>query len=58
VDGVTVPGDLGRSLQPVVAGETVLRAEPAGWAYLVGSESVVVERVADALRLSATTPCS
>jgi hypothetical protein len=58
VDGVTVPRDLGRSLQPVVAGQTVLRAEPAGWAYLAGSESLVVERVADALRLSATTPCT
>jgi hypothetical protein len=36
----------------------VLWAEPAGWAYLAGSESLVVERIGDALRLSATTPCT
>ena len=58
VDGVAVPRDLGRSLQPVVAGHTVLRAKPEGWAYLAGSESLVVERIGDALRLSATTPCT
>ncbi|HET6530135.1 MAG TPA: hypothetical protein VFH03_05900 [Actinoplanes sp.] len=58
VEGVSAPGDLGRSLQPVVDGHTVLRAEPSGWAYLVDGNSVVIERIGRALRLSATTPCA
>jgi hypothetical protein len=57
VEGVSAPRDLGRRLQPVVAGHTVLRAEPSGWAYLVDGDSVVIERIGEALRLSATTPC-
>ena len=36
VDGVPAPRDLGRSLQPVVKGATVVRAEPAGWALPQG----------------------
>jgi hypothetical protein len=58
VDGVSAPSDLGRSLQSVVTGRTVLRAEPDGWAYLVGSDSVVIERTGDTLRLSSTTSCT
>jgi hypothetical protein len=57
VDGVPAPGDLGRSLQPVVRGATVVRAEPAGWAYRTGTDSVVVDRDGDTVRVSATTAC-
>jgi hypothetical protein len=58
VDGVPAPRDLGRSLQGVVAGATVLRAEPAGWAYRAGADSVVVVRNGETLRVSVTTPCA
>jgi len=57
VDGIPAPKDLGRSLQPVVHGATVVRAEPAGWAYRAGTDSVVIEKTADSLRVSATTAC-
>jgi hypothetical protein len=57
VDGVPVPPDLGRSLESVVAGATVVRAEPAGWAYVTGTDSVVVVESGDALRLSVTVAC-
>ena len=58
VDGVPAPRDLGRSLQPVIEGATVVRAEPAGWAYRTGAGSVVIVKNADSLRVSATTACS
>jgi hypothetical protein len=58
VDGVPAPRDLGRSLQDLVAGGTVVRAEPDGWAYRSGADSVVVVRVDATLRVSATTPCA
>ncbi|HEU4349689.1 MAG TPA: hypothetical protein VFR35_18080 [Actinoplanes sp.] len=58
VDGVRAPRDLGRSLQPVVEGATVVRAEPAGWAYLVGGDSVVIIKDGDTLRVEATTACA
>ena len=57
VEGVPAPRDLGRSLQPVVAGATVVRAEPGAWAYRIGPESVVVVRDGATVRVSATTPC-
>ncbi len=57
VDGVPAPRDLGRSLQGVVAGATVVRAEPAGWAWRTGPESVVVLKNGAALRVSVTTSC-
>ncbi|HEU4347820.1 MAG TPA: hypothetical protein VFR35_08530 [Actinoplanes sp.] len=57
VDGVPAPRDLGRSLQPAIDGATVVRAEPAGWAYLTGSVSVVVVKDGDALRVSSTIAC-
>jgi hypothetical protein len=57
VDGVPAPRDPGRSLQDVVAGATVLRAEPAAWAWRAGAESVVVVKDGDRLRVSVTTPC-
>ncbi len=57
VDGVPSSRDLGRSLRDVVAGTTVLRAEPAGWAWRAGPESVVVTKDGGTLRVSATTPC-
>jgi hypothetical protein len=58
VEGVPASRDLGRSLQPVVEGATVVRAEPAGWAYRTGSDSVVIVKNDDSLRVSATTDCS
>jgi hypothetical protein len=57
VDGVPAPRDLGRSLQPVIEGATVVRAEPAGWAYRTGTDSVAIVKDADLLRVSATTAC-
>jgi hypothetical protein len=58
VDGVPAPRDLGRSLQDVVAGAKVLRAEPAGWAYRAGPDSVVILKNDATLRVSATTACT
>jgi hypothetical protein len=57
VDGVKAVGDLGRSLTPVTAGTTVVRADPDGWAYRTGTVSIVVAAQASALRVSATTAC-
>ena len=57
VEGVPAPRDLGRSLQEVVGGATVVRAEPGAWAYRTGPESVVVVRDGETVRVSATTPC-
>jgi hypothetical protein len=57
VDGVKAVGDLGRSLSPVTGGATVVRADPDGWAYRAGTESIVVAVRAGALRVSATTAC-
>jgi hypothetical protein len=57
VDDVPAPRDLGRSLQPVIQGATVVRAEPAGWAYRTGPDSVVVLKDGATLRVSATTGC-
>lgn len=58
VDGVPAPPDLGRSLQRVVAGATVVRAEPGAWAYRAGADSVVVTQDGEALRVSVTTGCA
>jgi hypothetical protein len=58
VDGVPAPEDIGQALRSVVAGATPVRTEPAGWAYRVGGDSVVVaEDGAAAVRASVTTPC-
>jgi hypothetical protein len=51
------PIDLSRSLEPALGGATVVRADPDGWAYRTGSDSVVVLRDGSTLHLSATTPC-
>jgi hypothetical protein len=55
---VRAPADLGRGLQDVVQGATVVRAEAAGWAYHTGTDSIVVVKDGSLLRVSATTPCS
>lgn len=57
VDGVPAPGDLGRSLESVVQGATVVRAEPTGWAYRTGTDSVAIVQTGDSVRISATTAC-
>ena len=46
VDGVPAPRDLGAGLQPAIKGATVVRAEPAGWAYRIGTDSVVIVKTA------------
>jgi hypothetical protein len=51
------PPDLGRSLEPAFGGATVVRADPDGWVYRTGSDSVVVLRDGATLHVSATTPC-
>jgi len=58
VDGVPRTKDLGRSLEPVTGGATVVRADPDGWAYRTGNDSVVVVADGPRLRVSATTACS
>jgi hypothetical protein len=57
VDRRSPDADVGRSLAPVLGGATVVRADPAGWAYRTGSDSVVAVRDGANLRLSATTAC-
>jgi hypothetical protein len=57
VDGVRAPEDLGRSLQGVIQGAIVVRAEPAGWAYHTGADSVVIVKDGSTLRVNATTAC-
>jgi hypothetical protein len=52
-----IAADLGHSLQPALGGATVVRADPDGWAYRTGSDSVVVLRDGTSLHISATTPC-
>jgi hypothetical protein len=51
------PTDLGRSLEPALGGATVVRADPDGWAYRTGTDSVVVVRDDTTLHISATTSC-
>ena len=58
VDGVPAPADLGGSLQQVVAGATVVRGEPAGWAWRAGSDSVAVDKQDGTVRVSVTTACA
>lgn len=58
VDGVPAPADLGGSLQQVVAGATVVRAEPGGWAWRAGTDSVAVDKLGGTVRVSVTTGCS
>jgi hypothetical protein len=57
VDRRSSPVDLGRSLEPVLGGATVVRADPHGWAYRTGPDSVVILRDNASLHISATTPC-
>jgi hypothetical protein len=57
VDGVPAPRDLGGTLRRAVSGATVVRAEPAAWAYRTGDDSVVVTRQDDRLRVTVTTLC-
>jgi hypothetical protein len=52
-----IAADLGHTLQPALGGATVVRADPDGWAYRTGSDSVVVLRDGTSLHVSATTPC-
>ena len=51
------PTDLGRSLEPALGGATVVRADPDGWAYRTGLDSVVVLRDGPTLHVATTTPC-
>jgi hypothetical protein len=57
VDGVRPVRDLGSTLSSVTDGATVVRADPSGWAYRTGTDSIVVTAQADALRVTATTAC-
>jgi hypothetical protein len=56
-DNLKAPADLGGALQTVVTGTTVVRADPHGWAYRTGEDSVVVTEDGGRLRVSATTAC-
>ena len=55
VDGVAAPRISGAACKPAIEGATVARAEPAGWAYRTGTDSVVILKIADSVRVSATT---
>ena len=57
VDDLAAPADLGGALQPVVTGATVVRADPHGWAYRVGDDSVVITQDGGRLQVGATTAC-
>lgn len=58
VGGLPAPQDLGKALQSVIGGVTLVRSEPAGWAYVAGGESVsVVKDGAATVRASVTTRC-
>jgi len=57
VDNVPAPADLGGALEPAVNDATVLRADPQGWAYRLGDDSVVVAEDGGRLQVSATTAC-
>jgi hypothetical protein len=57
VQGVAAPADLGRSLRSVVSGASVIRADPAVWAYRTGNDSVVIEVDARRLSVTASTSC-
>jgi hypothetical protein len=57
VDRRSPGADVGRGVAPVLGGATVVRADPDGWAYRTGPDSVVVVRDGASLRLSATTSC-
>jgi hypothetical protein len=58
VDGVGPVPDLGRSLEPVTGGVTVVRSDPEGWAFRAGADSIVVTLLSKALRVAATTACA
>jgi hypothetical protein len=53
----SAPKDLGRSLQGVVAGATVVRADPTVWAYRSGSDSVVITAADAQVTIKVTTGC-
>ena len=57
VDGLPPIADLGRSLEPVTAGATVVRSSPGGWAYRTGTDSVVVTAESTSVAVATTTPC-
>jgi hypothetical protein len=57
VDNLAAPADLGGALQSAVNGATVVRADPDGWAYRLGDDSVVVTEDGGRLQVSATTAC-
>lgn len=58
VNGLPRTGDLGRSLEPVTVGATVVLSDPNAWAYRAGDVSVVVNADPTSIRVSATTPCA
>jgi hypothetical protein len=55
--GLTAPADLGRAVQPLLDGATVVQADPHQWAYRVGAVSMVVAEADGHVRIAATTPC-
>ena len=57
VGNLAAPADLGGALQAVFGGATVVRADPRGWAYRIGDDSVVVLEDGGRLQASVTTAC-
>jgi len=58
VDNLAAPADLGGALRPAMTGATVVRSDPRGWAYRLGSDSVVVIEDGGRLQVSTTTACT
>lgn len=58
VDGVPAPRNLESALQSVIGGATVVRAEPAGWAWHAGDDGLVVAKDGATLRVAVTRPCT
>jgi hypothetical protein len=56
-EDLPAPADLGTALQSLVAGATVVQADPHAWAYRTGDVSVVVSDSEGSARVTATTGC-
>jgi hypothetical protein len=57
-DGLPVPGDIGRAVQPLVAGAVVVQADPHTWAFRSGDQGVVVSDRDGEARASITSGCN
>lgn len=57
-EGLPVPGDIGRAVQPLVAGAVVVQADPHSWAFRSGDQGIVVSDRDGEARVSITSGCN